>query len=182
VSWKVKFRLFQASTYSIVFFAIIFVCFLTGKWFEACVVFVGFVLLRYTFEKTYHSDSFWRCIALTIAILVFAILLTPSKNTTILCGVLVGLLIDYFAYLAKDYSDVKKELYGAFFTDNCTEEELLKRCDRLKFSTESKMLCVELFIKKTKHSELAKMLCVDEASIRIRKYRLKEKLNKNLKN
>lgn len=64
-----------------------------------------------------------------------------------------------------------------FCIDKCTEIELIERCKEVGLSEENTMLAVEFFIKKTKQSEIAKRLCVEEHAISTRKLRLKQKLN-----
>lgn len=78
------------------------------------------------------------------------------------------------------YFRLKQEIEkkSEFSVENCTEEELIKRCRELKFSEENTLLAVELFIKKTKQSKLADRLCIEEHSITRRKMRMKQQLNK----
>lgn len=179
---KVQFRLFQISTYALVFSAIILMAFLTGKYIETLALFVSFVSLRYAFSKTYHSNSFWACIAISIIIFVIAILFMPNKNTSLLACIAFGLIIDFLAYKYKDYEDKKAELSELkkpkpFSVDTCTEDELVERCKALRFSEENTNLAIEFFIKKTKQSLLAERLCIDEKYVKLKKHRLKQKLN-----
>ena len=84
---------------------------------------------------------------------------------------------DYFElkyYRLKEQLECKKD----FNTDTCTEEELIERCKELRLSNENILLAIEFFIKKTKQSELADRLCIEEKSIQQNKRRLKQKLNK----
>lgn len=180
---EVQFRLFQISTYSLVFSAIILMALLTGKYIETTFLFIAFVTLRYAFPKTYHANSFWACIAISIIIFVVAIMFVPNKNISILACIIFGLTIDFLAYKYKDYDDKRAELMQLkkpkpFSVDTCTENELIERCRALHLSEENTNLAIEFFIKKTKQSIIAEQLCVDEASIRMRKQRLKQKLNK----
>ena len=179
---KVKFRLFQISTYALVFSAIILMAFLTNKYIETLFLFISFVLLRNTFGKTYHSNSFWACIVISIIIFVVAILFMPNKNTSLLACIAFGLIIDFLAYKYKDYEDKKAELTELkkpkpFSVDTCTEDELVERCKALRFSEENTNLAIEFFIKKTKQSLIAERLCIDEKSVQRKKPRLKSKLN-----
>ncbi len=179
---KVKFRLFQISTYALVFAAIILMALLTGKYIETVGLFISFVALRYTFSKTYHSNSFWTCIAISIIIFIIAILFVPKINLSILACIVFGLLIDFIAYKYKDYQDNKAELKELtkpkpFSVDTCTENELIARCKELRLSEENTNLAVEFFIKKTKPSIIANKLCIDEKSVQRKKTRLKAKLN-----
>lgn len=179
---KVKFRLFQISTYALVFSAIILMAFLTGKYIETTGLFIAFVSLRYAFKKTYHSNSFWACIAISIIIFVIAILFMPNKNTSLLACIVFGLMIDFIAYKYKDYEDKIAELTELkkpkpFSVDTCTEDELVERCKALRFSEENTNLAVEFFIKKTKQRLIADKLCLDEKYVKLKKHRLKQKLN-----
>ena len=176
--WRVKFRLFQISTYSIVFAVIALMAVLTGKYIETTALFLSFVFLRNSFGKTWHSQSFWNCIFISCAIFILTILFVPNKNISILSCVIFGLAIDYVAYKYKDYEDVQKELHKPFNVDTCTLTELLTRCREIGLSEENTNLAVEFFIKKTKQREIADRLFIEEKSVQMRKQRLKEKLNK----
>ena len=93
-----------------------------------------------------------------------------------------GLMIDYLAYKHKDYEDKRLELTELkkpkpFSVDTCTEDELLERCKTLRFSEENTNLAIEFFIKKTKQSLIAERLCTDEKYVKLKKHRLKQKLN-----
>ncbi len=65
-----------------------------------------------------------------------------------------------------------------FNTETCTLDELIARCNELRFSQDNTNLAIEFFIKKTKQSVIADMLCIEEVSVARKKLRLKEKLNK----
>ena len=179
---EVQFRLFQISTYALVFSAIILMAFLTGKYIETVGLFVAFVFIRYAFKKTYHSNSFWACIAISIIIFVIAILFMPNKNISLLSCIAFGLIIDFLACKYKDYENKKAELTELkkpkpFSVDTCTEDELVERCKALRFSEENTNLAVEFFIKKTNQRLIADKLCLDEKYVKLKKHRLKQKLN-----
>ena len=178
MNWKIKFRLFQVSTYGIVFAAIALMALLTGKYIETIGLFFGFVVLRYAFEKTWHSKSFYLCILISVLVFVVAITFVPNKGVSILSCVAFGLLIDYLAYKYKDYEDIKSQLNKPFNVDTCSQAELISRCREIGLSEENTNLAIEFFIKKTKHSIIADILCVTEEAVHKRKLRLKKKLNK----
>lgn len=177
MNWRVKFRLFQISTYAIVFVAIALMAFLTGKYIETVGLFVAFVGIRYAFPKTYHSKSFWLCILISVIVFVVAILFVPNKNISVISCIIFGLIIDFIAYKYKDYKDMLSEIYKPFNVETCTEAELIERCKEIHLSQENTELAIEFFIKKTKQSEIAERLCINEKSVQIRKKRLKVKLN-----
>ena len=176
---RVKFRLFQASTYGIVFATIALMATVTGKFVETIGLFASFVVLRNEFGKTWHSKSFWRCILISCIVFVVAIGFVPNKGVSILACIAFGLCIDYIAYKYKDYDDLRCQLAKPFCVDTCTTDELLTRCREIGLSKENTELAIEFFIKKTKQSEIAEMLCVEEHAVSTRKLRLKKKLNKN---
>lgn len=182
LNWRAKFRLFQISTYALVFLAIGLMAFLTNKCIETVFLFASFVWLRNCFGKTYHSTSFWACIVITILVFVVAIAFVPNKNLSLFSCILFGLVIDYIAYKYKDYQDTREEIAilnapKPFSVNTCTEEELVERCRELHLSEENTNLAIEFFIKKTKHSVLADNLCIEEKSVQEKKRRLKQKLN-----
>ena len=179
MNWKVKFRLFQLSTYGIVFATILLMAIITGKYIETIGLFVSFLYLRYAFAKTWHSKSFWMCIFVGCIIFVFAIAFVPNKGVSLLSCIAFGLCIDYLAFKYKDYEDVRLELYKPFNVETCTREELLTRCRECGLSEENTDLAVEFFITKTKQSEMAEKLFINEKSVQMRKQRLRKKLNKN---
>lgn len=179
MNWRVKFRLFQVATYGIVFATISLMAIVTGKYIETIGLFVSFVSLRYAFEKTWHSKSFWRCIFISCVVFVVGISFVPNKGVSLLACIAFGLCIDYVAYKYKDYEDIRLELYKPFNVDTCTRAELLTRCREVGLSEENTELAVEFFVKKTKQSEIADRLCINEKSVQIRKKRLRQKLNKN---
>lgn len=179
---KVKFRLFQISTYALVFSVSAVIAFLTNKWVETIFLFLSFGVLRKAFGKTYHSDSFLACIAISIIVFAISIMFVPNKNISLLACIIFGLSIDFIAYKYKDYVDNKTELIELkkpkpFSVETCTEDELVERCKALRFSEENTNLAIEFFIKKTKQSLIAERLCIDEKSVQRKKIRLKAKLN-----
>ena len=99
----------------------------------------------------------------------------------------INYLIGWVGFTKKqaDFYEVKYEKLknkldeqNKFSTDNCTEAQLLKRCREIGLSEENTELAVEFFIKKTKQSDIANRLFINEKSVQMRKQRLKEKLNK----
>lgn len=178
MSWRVKFRLFQIATYGIVFADIALFAVLTGKYIETIGLFVSFVSIRYAFDKTYHSKSFWWCIFISCVIFAIAITFVPNKGVSLLSCVTFGLIIDYLAYKYKDYDDLFRHYNKPFSVDTCSQAELILRCEELHLSEENKKLAIEFFIKKTKCAIIADELCIEEGSVHKRKQRMRKKLNK----
>jgi hypothetical protein len=178
MNWRVKFRLFQASTYGIVFATIALMATVTGKFVETIGLFVSFVVLRNEFGKTWTSKLFWRCILISCIVFVVAIGFVPNKGVSILACIAFGLCIDYIAYKYRDYDDLRCQLNKPFCVDTCTTDELLTRCREVGLSEENTELSVEFFITKTKQRIIADRLCVTEDAVHKRKLRLRKKLNK----
>jgi hypothetical protein len=162
-----------------VFATIALMAVITGKYIETLGLFVSFVYLRYAFEKTWHSKSFWFCIFISCVVFVFGIAFVPNKGVSLLACIIFGLFIDYVAYKYKDYEDIRLEFFKPFNVETCTRAELLTRCREVGLSEENTNLAVEFFIKRTRQSVIAEMLCVEEHAVSTRKLRLKKKLNKN---
>lgn len=150
---------------------------------------VAFRLTRVKIEEKYavlHFATISACMCVSTAICLFGVYLSLPINISLISNVIVGVIFAIITWKIQEVIDVKAEYLKlketleqqkVFNTDKCTLEELVARCKELKFSEENTQLAIELFIKKTKQSKLADDLCVDEATIRIRKLRLKKKLN-----
>lgn len=156
--------------------------FLVGKPIEFVLIFLPYFATKGLYERQYHATSLKQCLLLSIGIFAFAILITAPKEYSISASLFMGFAIAFASCKVGDVQ-VKLREYAEltkpkpFNVDTCTEAELLHRCRELRFSQENTELAVEFFIKKTKHSELADRLSVDEMSIARRKLRLKHKLN-----
>lgn len=169
---------------------------LIGKPIEFILIFLPYFITKGLYTRQYHSRSLRECFALSLGIFAFVLLACVPRETSILFSVLLGLAIAFVSYKAgvvqfklKDYEYVEPrynqlvDFYKnateqkPFDVNACTEEELRKRCEELRFSQDNTELAVEFFIKKTKHSIIADKLCIDEKSITRRKMRLREKLN-----
>lgn len=150
---------------------------------------VAFRLTRVKIEEKYavlHFATISACMCVSTAICLFGVYLSLPMNISLISNIIVGVIFAIITWKIQEVIDVKAEYLKlkesleqekVFNTDKCTLEELVARCKELKFSEENTQLAIELFIKKTKQSKLADNLCVDEATIRIRKLRLKKKLN-----
>lgn len=150
---------------------------------------VAFRLTRVKIEEKYavlHFATISACMCVSTAICLLGVYLSLPMNISLISNIIVGVIFAIITWKIQEVIDLKAEYLKlketleqekVFNTDKCTLEELVARCKELKFSEENTQLAIELFIKKTKQSKLADDLCVDEATIRIRKLRLKKKLN-----
>lgn len=162
--------------------AVFSIALLFGKILECLIILSSYFLLRYKFDKTFHSANMWICIALSILMCWAMIAVTLPISVSILSGVVVGLIDCYLLYKVRDYFDMRDEIAEIykpkpFNVNTCTEAELLERCQELRLSQENTELAIDFFIRKIKQSVIADKLCVDEKSVTMRKQRLKQKLN-----
>ncbi len=148
-----------------------------GKFLEAVFIIIGYFSTRFLMPKIKHFNTTQKCISVSTMTFLFAIaILCIPKQLSLVWSICVGAVIPLIMYAESILFDSKK----VFSVDSCTESELIARCKELRLSEENTNLAVEFFIKKTKQSVIADRLCVDEKSVRIRKCRLKQKLNKPL--
>ena len=119
----------------------------------------------------------------TLSIAFFGIMTVLPFAVSLLSTVPVCFLICWVGYIAQDRIDLViannklkegLEKDSEFSTDNCTEESLIARCKEIGLSQDNILLAIEFFVKKTKHSKIAASLCVNEASVTRRNYRLRE--------
>ena len=168
---------------------------LIGKPIEFLLIFLPYFLTKGLYSRQYHSQSLKECFVLSLIVFSLALMACVSSMASILFSVMLGLAIAFISYKVgviqfklKDYEYIEpryNELVAfyenatkskPFDVNTCTEEELRKRCEELRFSYDNTELAVEFFIKKTKQSVIADRLCIDEKSVTTRKKRLKAKL------
>lgn len=168
---------------------------LVGKPIEFLLIFLPYFLTKGIYARQFHSRSLRECFILSLGIFSLAVIACVPHETSISFSVVLGLAIAFISYKVgviqfklKDYEYIEpryNELVAfyenatkskPFDVNTCTEEELRKRCEELRFSYDNTDLAVEFFIKKTKQSVIADKLCIDEKSVTTRKKRLKAKL------
>ena len=171
--------------------AIFVPAFLLNKWFEGAIFFVCHWLIREQFPKQYHHIVPATCRLITSVTFFFGVSFILPFALSLISAIPINYFIGWVGFTKKNeeyyvykYEKLKAQLEAKkpFSTDSCTEAELIARCKELGMKPDNIDLAIELFIKKTKQSKIADKLCVNEAAICIRKYRLKEKLNKSDKN
>lgn len=169
---------------------------LIGKPIEFLLIFLPYFLTKGLYSRQFHSRSLKECFSLSLIVFALALMACVPSKASITFSVAFGLAIAFISYKAgviqfklKDYEYIEPrynqlvEFYKEatapkpFNTDTCSRDELIGRCNELKFSKENTDLAVEFFIHRTKHSIIADRLCVDEKSVVMRKMRLKRKLN-----
>ena len=170
--------------------------FLIGKPIEFILIFLPYFISKNFYTVQFHSKSLKQCFTLSLMVFALATVAVVPSDFSIMFSVLFGCAIAFVSYKfgivqrkMNDYDYIEPrynqlvEFYKEattpkpFSTDTCSIDELIARCNELKFSKENTDLAVEFFINRTKHSIIADRLCIDEKSVVMRKMRLKRKLN-----
>lgn len=161
---------------------------LFDKWIEGIVFFFCHWFIREQFPKQYHHILPSTCRLITSVVFFFGVSFVLPISLSLISAIPINYFIGWIGFTKKQADDyelkylrLKRELEKKkeFNVDTCTKEELIARCQELRFSKDKIDLAIEFFINKTKQSELAERLCVEEKSIQQSKRRLKIKLNKN---
>lgn len=179
----------------IVFVELIFLsAVLGGAWFMNKVLLappliVAFRFTRVKIEEKYavlHCATVLACIFFSTLICWFGLYLSLPISISLISNILVGVIFAVITWkiqeiidMKAEYTKLKEQLEAdkVFSTETCTKEELIKRCEELRFNKDNTELAIKFFIEKKKQSEIADELCITEQGVRIRKLRLKRKLN-----
>ena len=167
--------------------AIFIPSFLLNKWVEGIFFFICHWLIRYQFPKQYHHvvPSMGRLI--TSIVFFFGVSFIFPFGLSLLSAIPITYFISWVGFTKKQadyyetkYLRLKEELESkeTFCVDDCTEEQLRKRCKELNFTPENTEIAIDLFVKKVKQSEMADKLFVNEKTIQQFKWRMKKKLTK----
>lgn len=157
-----------------------------NKWIEGIVFFFCHWFIREQFPKQYHHIVPAMCRLITSTVFFFGVSFVLPKDWSLFSAIPINYLIGWVGFTKKqaDYYELKYlrlkeklESKKEFNTETCTKEELIARCEELRLSDETIAIAIKFFIDKTKQSEIADELCVEEKSVQTRKRRLKQKLN-----
>lgn len=189
-------RIYRFGGFAFVIGLLIGFSFLIGKPIEFILIFLPYFISKNFYTVQFHSKSLKQCFTLSLMVFALATMAVVPSNFSIMFSVLFGCAIAFVSYKfgivqrkINDYDYIEPrynqlvEFYKEattpkpFSTDTCSIDELIARCNELKFSKENTDLAVEFFINRTKHSIIADRLCIDEKSVVMRKMRLKRKLN-----
>ena len=167
--------------------AIFVPAFLFNKWFEGAIFFVCHWLIREQFPKQYHHIVPATCRVITATTFFFGVSFILPFALSLISAIPINYFIGWVGFTKKNeeyyeykYEKLKAQLEAKkpFSTDSCTEAELIARCNELRMRKDDISLAIELFIHNTPRKELAEKYCVETETIKKRKQRMKEKLNK----
>jgi hypothetical protein len=183
------FRAFLTLCEVIVISAILGGAWVMNKTLLAPPLIVAFRLTRVKIEKKFavlHCATISACMCVSTAICWLGLYLSLPINISLISNIIVGVIFAIITWkiqevidMKADYETLKEKLEAdkVFNTENCTKDELIARCKELKFSKDNTELAIKFFIDKTKQSTIADELCISEQGVRIKKLRLKKKLN-----
>lgn len=94
----------------ILVFGMCFACaYFYDKYIEAILFLAGFFSLRYTFKKTYHSNSTAICLFITLSMFLFGITISISINISLFLNILISFSMCFALYHAQVYIDLQAE-------------------------------------------------------------------------
>ena len=150
---------------------------------------VAFRWTRVKIEEKFavlHCATISACIFVSTAICWFGLYLSLPMSISLISNIIVGVIFAIITWKIQEVIDMKAEYLTlkesleankVFNTETCTKEELIARCNELRLSKDTIDLAIKFFIDKTKQSEIADVLSIEEKSVQMRKQRLKQKLN-----
>lgn len=183
------FIVYSVFIHVVIVFATLFVAWLIDKLLLAPPFIVALYSIRIEIQKKYevfHLVSVTLCMILSVFVGWVGLQLSLPINISLISNIIVGVIFAIISWKIQEVIDMKAEYATlkekleqekVFNTDKCTLDELVARCKELKLNKENTELAIKFFIDKTKHSEIADELCISEQGARIKKLRLKKKLN-----
>lgn len=173
----IGFKIFVYSIEVIITSSILGGAWLLDKVLLAPPLIIAFRLVRTKIENKYdifHLGTIFACMILSVCICLFGVYLSFPTSVSLMSNIFIGGIFAIGTWHIQSILNRNKK----FDVEDCTKEDLIKRCKDLHFSKSKTELAVAFFIDKQKQSELAELLCIDEKSIQQRKRRMKLKLNK----
>jgi len=190
---SIGFRIFVITIEIIIITAILGGAWLINKLLLAPPLIVSFRIVRVKIETKYdiwHLATITACMIISTLICVLGLYISLPISISLISNIVVGGIFSVITWKIQEHIDALKyanqlqiELGKdkTFNVNNCTREELIARCEKLKFSKRNTELAIEFFINKTNQKELANKLYIEEKSVSMQKFRLKNKLN-NIRN
>ena len=91
--------------------SVILICaILFNKYIEAVFFSISHYCMRPRFDKQYHLNSTYLCMALTCTLAFFGIIFTMPIGVSIISSIPIAFLICFFGYIARDRIDLSIEL------------------------------------------------------------------------
>lgn len=168
--------------------SVFLVAFIFNKYIEAVCFLIAFFSLRYKFPTTYHSDSIVVCMICTISMFTLSVILCPPIVMSILFTIVFAYLDCFILWFIKDRQDLieYKKLSTEFNLENCTAEQIIKRCNILHYKKDKTELAIKFFVDKYSNKQVYEWLIenhlnVDYDTVITYRYRITKDLKKFIK-
>jgi hypothetical protein len=150
---------------------------------EAVVFCIAHLLIRYAFDKQYHSGNTAFCLTVTLSVLFFGVTTTLPLVINLLSVIPICFLISWVGYIAQDRLDLYTINRNLRKRPELSEKEkFIARCKELNYNNFKTDIAVKFFIDKIGIKELWLQLCdtqenpMEYDSLRRMKYRIQKDL------
>lgn len=154
-----------------------------NKYIEAVCFLTAFFLLRYTFPKTFHSDSLVVCMTFTITMFSLSIIICPPIYMYFFVSILFALFDSFLLWAIKDRKDLieYKKYSESFKLETATKEQIIERCKILKYDKDKTELALKFFVERLSNKQVYEYLCknnlyLDYDTVITYKYRMSKAL------
>lgn len=108
---KLKLKLFfeNLPIYIIVLLSIFICSYVNNKYIESVVLVFCFLNLRYKFEKTYHSNSIWICLFITLSVIWIFMPQVLPIGISFLSSIFIAFIISFLAWASQCWIDTITE-------------------------------------------------------------------------
>lgn len=179
---RIKFFAYKYGLYAFIFLMIFAFAFIFGKHIEAVFLFLSFAFLRYKFPKTFHHNSTYWCVFLSILSFWVCTCAVLPLSYSILSGVVVELIFCFFLYKVQDYIDIKNEIKELktpkFSLYSCTKDEFATFCLTHNVRNDRVEYVWDLIRGTSDNIELADKYFVEPQTIKQDRWRYKKKFAK----
>lgn len=183
----------QLWIYLVVISSIALCSWVFNRWLEGLMFCIAHLSIRQVFDKQFHFNKTAYCLALTLAIIWFAIPITLPIAESLLSSIPIAFLICFFGFIAQDRIDLQKQNKDLEHEIKAIIEELnkYKQIDLYKMSKEElrqygasqhlsevqiDILCMRVF-DHLKISEMCKYANYGRTTIKYHLGQIKQKLN-----
>ena len=169
--------------------AIIVPAFILNKYIEGVLFFIGHWLIRKQYPKQYSFSTHYLCRLVTGVVFFLSVSFILPLCFSLFFTIPLNYFISWISYNKKqaDYFEVECEQLRDKISricptlkplniNNCTEDELVKRCKLLKMTKHATEMSINIFVKKMTIEELSKTYFINKRSVIIHKARLKKRL------
>lgn len=188
-----KFIIQQLWLYIIVISSIVLCSWVFNRWLEGLMFCIAHVCIRRVFDKQFHFNKTAYCLALTLAIIWFAIPITLPIAVSLLSSIPIAFLICFIGFYAQDRIDLQRQNKDLEHEIKAIIEELnkYKQIDIYKMTQEElrqygasqhlsevqiDILCMRVF-DHLKISEMCKYANYGRTTIKYHLGQIKQKLN-----